>query len=192
MARHLQATTDMVRVGCQHLAVSLALALALSALTFVRYNIAAIEQAVHAHVSAPTDISFLISHFRELPEEAQQYLIWASIFSPTYVCGLPGSTICPHVLSPGSRSPKLQRWWTGTRVVNRTTLTLFSYWENGSEGANALLMPSSRTANRVCGGCNKSSPKGGWFGGREICAALRTTDIDRPRSIWPASYRTSP
>lgn len=52
----------------------------------VRYNIAAIEQTVHAHVSAPTDISFLISHFRELPEEAQQYLIWASIFSPTYVC----------------------------------------------------------------------------------------------------------
>ena len=55
-------------------------------LPFVRYNLAAIEQTVHAYVSAPTDISFLISHFRELPEEAQQYLIWASIFSPTFVC----------------------------------------------------------------------------------------------------------
>ncbi len=37
------------------------------------------------HPSAPTDLSLLFSHFCELLEEAQQYLIWASIFSLTYI-----------------------------------------------------------------------------------------------------------
>ena len=90
----LRATLDMVRVGSQHLAVRYASHKRYWFLSFSRYNLTAIEKTVHAHVSAPTDISFLISHFRELPEEAQQYLIWASIFSPTYV----------HHLFPVSRS----------------------------------------------------------------------------------------
>ncbi|KAG9055946.1 hypothetical protein FS842_000718 [Serendipita sp. 407] len=51
-----------------------------------QYNLEAIEQTVHAQqlISAPTDISFLVAHFRELNEDAQQYLIWASIFGPTF------------------------------------------------------------------------------------------------------------
>lgn len=52
-----------------------------------RYNLEAIEKSVHAQqlVSAPTDISFLVAHFKELSEEAQRYLIWASLFGPAYV-----------------------------------------------------------------------------------------------------------
>jgi len=90
----LRATLDMVRVGSEHLAVRFASHRCYSYLSCSRYNLTAIEKTVHAHVSAPTDISFLISHFRELPEEAQQYLIWASIFSPTYT----------HILFPISCS----------------------------------------------------------------------------------------
>ncbi|KAG8780548.1 hypothetical protein FRC15_009490 [Serendipita sp. 397] len=39
-----------------------------------QYNLEAIEQTVHAQqlISAPTDISFLVAHFRELNEDAQQ------------------------------------------------------------------------------------------------------------------------
>jgi hypothetical protein len=50
-----------------------------------RYNLEMIEQSVHAQqlVSAPTDISFLVAHFKDLTEDAQRYLIWASIFGPT-------------------------------------------------------------------------------------------------------------
>ena len=53
----------------------------------IRYNLEAIEQIVHAQqlVSAPNDNSFLVAHFKELSEEAQRYLIWASVFGPTYV-----------------------------------------------------------------------------------------------------------
>lgn len=36
-------------------------------------------------MSVPTDISFLVAHFKELTEETQTYLIWASLFGPTYV-----------------------------------------------------------------------------------------------------------
>ncbi|PVF96145.1 hypothetical protein CPB86DRAFT_523058 [Serendipita vermifera] len=51
-----------------------------------QYNLEMIEQTVHAQqlVSAPTDISFLVAHFKELSEDAQNYLIWASIFGPTF------------------------------------------------------------------------------------------------------------
>ena len=87
----------MVRVGSQYLAVRLASLRWYSFLSFSRYNLTAIEKTVHAHVAAPTDISFLVSHFRELPEEAQQYLIWASIFSPTYVhIFFPIPLFCSH------------------------------------------------------------------------------------------------
>lgn len=51
-----------------------------------QYNLEAIEQSVHAQqlVSAPTDISFLVAHFKDLSQEAQRYLIWASLFGPTF------------------------------------------------------------------------------------------------------------
>lgn len=34
-------------------------------------------------ISDPTDLSFLITHLRELPEEAKKYLIWAAFFGET-------------------------------------------------------------------------------------------------------------
>lgn len=34
-------------------------------------------------VSDPTDLSFLISRMRELPEEARKYLTWAAFFGET-------------------------------------------------------------------------------------------------------------
>lgn len=51
-----------------------------------QYDLEAIEKTVHAQqlVSAPTDISFLVAHFRELSKDAQRYLIWASIFGPMF------------------------------------------------------------------------------------------------------------
>jgi hypothetical protein len=36
-------------------------------------------------ISDPTDLSFLVSHLQELPEEAKQYLLWAAFFGETYV-----------------------------------------------------------------------------------------------------------
>jgi len=52
-----------------------------------QYNLENIEKSIHAQdlVSAPTDISFLVAHFKDLSQDAQKYLIWASIFGPTYV-----------------------------------------------------------------------------------------------------------
>lgn len=34
-------------------------------------------------ISDPTDLSFLISHMRELPGEARKYLTWAAFFGET-------------------------------------------------------------------------------------------------------------
>jgi len=34
-------------------------------------------------VSDPTDLTFLITHMRELPEEARKYLLWAAFFGET-------------------------------------------------------------------------------------------------------------
>jgi hypothetical protein len=33
--------------------------------------------------SDPTDLTFLISHLRELPEETRKYLVWAAFFGET-------------------------------------------------------------------------------------------------------------
>lgn len=35
--------------------------------------------------SDPTDLTFLITRLRELPEEARKYLLWAAFFGETYV-----------------------------------------------------------------------------------------------------------
>lgn len=49
-----------------------------------RYDIKAIEGSVaNQKISDPTDLSFLISQFRELPEEARKYLTWAVLFGET-------------------------------------------------------------------------------------------------------------
>ena len=47
---------------------------------------AAIEGA-HANQgsSDPADLSYLVSHLRELPEEAKKYLTWAAFFGSTWV-----------------------------------------------------------------------------------------------------------
>jgi hypothetical protein len=34
-------------------------------------------------ISDPTDLTFLISHLKELPDEARKYLIWAAFFGET-------------------------------------------------------------------------------------------------------------
>jgi hypothetical protein len=36
-------------------------------------------------ISDPADLSFLISHMKELPEEAKKYLTWAAFFGETWV-----------------------------------------------------------------------------------------------------------
>ncbi|KAG5651916.1 hypothetical protein H0H81_006931 [Sphagnurus paluster] len=45
----------------------------------------AIEGSLNDHtISDPTDISFLISHMRQLPDEARKYLTWAAFFGETF------------------------------------------------------------------------------------------------------------
>lgn len=49
------------------------------------YNMAEIEGSLaNQMVSDPTDLSFLISRMRELPEEARKYLTWAAFFGETF------------------------------------------------------------------------------------------------------------
>ncbi|KAG7090785.1 hypothetical protein E1B28_009870 [Marasmius oreades] len=48
------------------------------------YNMSAIESTmVDQKLSDPTDLSFLIAQFRELPEPARKYLLWAVFFGET-------------------------------------------------------------------------------------------------------------
>ncbi|KAJ3513116.1 hypothetical protein NLJ89_g3133 [Agrocybe chaxingu] len=49
------------------------------------YNMPAIQGSLGDQKSSdPTDLSFLITHMRELPEEAHQYLVWAALFGETF------------------------------------------------------------------------------------------------------------
>ncbi len=49
-----------------------------------RYDIIAIKESLdHQKISDPTDLTFLITHLRELHEEARKYLIWAAFFGET-------------------------------------------------------------------------------------------------------------
>jgi hypothetical protein len=48
------------------------------------YDLAAAEQSLGSQkISDPTDLSFLISTLKGLPEEAQKYLRWAAMFGET-------------------------------------------------------------------------------------------------------------
>jgi len=50
-----------------------------------KFDMAAIQGSLNDQtVLDPTDISFLISHMRELPEEARKYLTWAVFFGETF------------------------------------------------------------------------------------------------------------
>ncbi|KAJ7226000.1 dual-domain HisK/Mak2 protein kinase [Mycena pura] len=46
--------------------------------------VAAEENLESKKISDPTDLSFLISNLRQLPEEAQKYLAWAAMFGETF------------------------------------------------------------------------------------------------------------
>ncbi len=47
---------------------------------------AAIESSLDTEKTLdPTDLTFLVSQLRELPEEARKYLIWAALFGESYV-----------------------------------------------------------------------------------------------------------
>ncbi|KAF8167825.1 hypothetical protein B0H34DRAFT_645007 [Crassisporium funariophilum] len=49
------------------------------------YDISTIEGSlVNQRISDPTDLTFLTSHMRELPEEARKYLTWAAFFGETF------------------------------------------------------------------------------------------------------------
>lgn len=51
-----------------------------------RYDMAAIEHSMTSQKNLdPTDLSFLISHMRELRPEARKYLTWAAFFGETFV-----------------------------------------------------------------------------------------------------------
>jgi hypothetical protein len=52
-----------------------------------RYDIVAIESSLsHQNkLSDPSDLTFLMSHFEELPEEARTYITWATFFGETQV-----------------------------------------------------------------------------------------------------------
>jgi hypothetical protein len=53
-------------------------------LPFLRYDMSGIEGSLaNQKVSDPTDLTFLITHMRELPEEARKYLLWAAFFGET-------------------------------------------------------------------------------------------------------------
>ncbi|TFK76709.1 dual-domain HisK/Mak2 protein kinase [Pluteus cervinus] len=50
-----------------------------------KYDIVTIKESLdHQKISDPTDLTFLITHLRELPEEAKKYLIWAAFFGETF------------------------------------------------------------------------------------------------------------
>ncbi|KAJ7456503.1 dual-domain HisK/Mak2 protein kinase [Mycena latifolia] len=49
------------------------------------YDIVAAEESLGSQkISDPTDLTFLISNLRELPEEAKKYLRWAAMFGETF------------------------------------------------------------------------------------------------------------
>ncbi|KAF9015434.1 dual-domain HisK/Mak2 protein kinase [Cyathus striatus] len=49
------------------------------------YDMDVIEKSTtNQKMTDPTDLSFLISHMRELPEETRKYLIWAAFFGETF------------------------------------------------------------------------------------------------------------
>lgn len=50
------------------------------------YDMSAIEPSLHGSkmIADPTDLTFLRDHFRELPEDAKKFLLWASFFGPTF------------------------------------------------------------------------------------------------------------
>ena len=55
-----------------------------TSLPFIRYDMSGIEDSLaNQKVSDPTDLTFLITHMRELPEEARKYLLWAAFFGET-------------------------------------------------------------------------------------------------------------
>lgn len=49
------------------------------------FDLAAIEDTLvdKKMVVDPNNLSYLIAHLRELPEDAKKYLIWASFFGAT-------------------------------------------------------------------------------------------------------------
>lgn len=51
----------------------------------VRYSLECIEKSpvLDQVNSDPSDVNFLISHLSELPDTAQKYLIWATLFGST-------------------------------------------------------------------------------------------------------------
>ncbi|KAI0666240.1 histidine kinase [Trametes maxima] len=51
-----------------------------------QFNILAIETTLFdkKSVTTPGDLGFLISHLRELPEDARKFVLWASFFGPTF------------------------------------------------------------------------------------------------------------
>ncbi|KAJ6626914.1 dual-domain HisK/Mak2 protein kinase [Mycena sp. CBHHK59/15] len=49
------------------------------------YDVLAVEESLGSKkISDPTDLSFLISNLRELPEDAKNYLRWAAMFGETF------------------------------------------------------------------------------------------------------------
>ncbi|KAH9921391.1 histidine kinase [Fomitopsis serialis] len=50
------------------------------------YDISAIEPSLHGNkmIADPSDLTFLLNHFRELSEDAKKFLTWASFFGPTF------------------------------------------------------------------------------------------------------------
>jgi hypothetical protein len=47
---------------------------------------AAIEGSLaDQRITNPNDLTFLINHMRQLPEEAKKYLLWATFFGETWV-----------------------------------------------------------------------------------------------------------
>ncbi|KAK0233760.1 dual-domain HisK/Mak2 protein kinase [Armillaria fumosa] len=50
-----------------------------------QYDMAAIESSLDTEKTLdPTDLTFLVSQLRELPEEARKYLIWAALFGESF------------------------------------------------------------------------------------------------------------
>jgi hypothetical protein len=48
------------------------------------FDVLAAEESLGSKkISDPTDLSFLLSNLRELPDEARKYLRWAAMFGET-------------------------------------------------------------------------------------------------------------
>ncbi|KAJ7071393.1 hypothetical protein C8F01DRAFT_1110373 [Mycena amicta] len=82
------------------------------------FDIAAAEESLGSKkISDPTDLSFLISNLRELPEDAKKYLRWAAMFGETFNLTEIAQLIDGEDNSGSSGEEEVEERWSIARAV---------------------------------------------------------------------------